>query len=235
MTLPKQENKQKNTPNCIGIIMDGNRRWARTNDLTVFEGHSEGYKKLKEILDVVRDSGIRHAAVYAFSTENWNRSEKEVGNLMKLFSSILENETEKMIEKKVRVMFVGDRSRFSSSMQKMMDEMEQATSKTYEVTLHLLMSYGGHADLIASANACVVSGVSKVTENDFVNSLWSSSVPNIDLIIRTGGEKRLSNFLPWQSAYSELFFSDTMWPDFSENELKKILEDFSKREQRHGH
>lgn len=235
MSSLKQEIGQKSVPNCIGIIMDGNRRWARANGLTVFEGHSEGYKKLQEVLKIVRNSGIRHAAVYAFSTENWNRSEKEVSQLMKLFSSILENETEKMLKEKVRVMFVGDRSKFSKNMQKMMEQMEQVTSKNYEVTMYLLMSYGGHADIVAAANTAVTSGVSEITENDFVSGLLSNSVPSIDLIIRTGGEKRLSNFLPWQSAYSELFFSDTMWPDFSEKELNEILQDFSKRERRHGH
>lgn len=218
--------------NCIGIIMDGNRRFARAHDLPVFEGHIEGYKRLQELLRWAHAAEIPHIAVYAFSTENWNRSEKEVGYLMSLFRSILENETEQMITDHVWVRFVGDRKRFSADIQHLMEKMEEATAKSYELTLHLLMSYGGRAELVAAVNA--LSGGGAVTEDSLAEKLWSHALPDIDLIIRTGGEKRLSNFLPWQSAYSELFFSDTFWPDFSRDEFETILKEFSIRERRHG-
>ncbi|MFI5260287.1 MAG: polyprenyl diphosphate synthase [Candidatus Paceibacteria bacterium] len=219
---------------CVGIIMDGNRRWARERNLPVFDGHAEGYKRLQETLRWTRDAGIKHAVVYAFSTENWQRSEEEVGYLMKLFRSILESETNKMIEERVRVRFIGDRTRFSEDFQKMMADMEAATAVKYDVTLHLLMSYGGRAEIIAATNSLLASGVATITEDSFAEKLWLSPMPDPDLVIRTGGEKRLSNFLPWQTVYSELFFSDSFWPDFSKEEFDAILAEFAARERRHG-
>lgn len=219
---------------CVGIIMDGNRRWARAQGRPVFEGHAAGYRRLQDVLRWTRDEGIKHAAVYAFSTENWQRAEEEVGYLMKLFRSILKNETKKMIEERVRVRFVGDRARFDEDMQKMMADMEAATAERYDLTLHLLMSYGGRAEIVAAANALLCEGAAPVTEDAFAQKLWSHPMPDPDLVIRTGGEQRLSNFLPWQSAYSELFFVDTFWPDFSREEFDTVLEEFAARERRHG-
>lgn len=214
--------------------MDGNRRWARERGLPVFEGHAQGYKKLQEVLRFVRDAGIPHTAVYAFSSENWHRSEKEVGYLMKLFHSILEKETEKMIEDRIRVCFVGDRTKFSDELQSMMASMEEATAKKYDLTMHLLMSYGGRAEIVATANALFSEGVTTITEDAFSKKLQEHSTPDPDLIIRTGGEQRLSNFLPWQSVYSELMFTSTKWPDFSRDEFDTMLKDFAQRERRHG-
>ncbi len=218
---------------CVGVIMDGNRRWARGRGLPVFEGHAEGYKRLQDALRWTREAGIPHLVAYAFSTENWQRSEDEVGYLMKLFRSILENETKKMLEERIRVRFVGDRTRFSEDMQKMMGNMEAETEKKYDITLHLLMSYGGRAEIVAAANALHEEGVA-VTEDLFAQRLWSHPMPDPDLIIRTGGERRLSNFLSWQSAYSELFFIDTFWPAFTKEEFDSVLAEFAARERRHG-
>jgi undecaprenyl diphosphate synthase len=214
--------------------MDGNRRWARAFGKTVADGHGEGYKKLQEVMRWARESGIPHVVAYAFSTENWQRSEEEVGYLMKLFRTILEKETEKMVEERIRVRFVGDRSRFSEDMQHMMEMMETATAAAYDVTLHLLMSYGGRAEIVAAANALVAEQTIPATEDSFEKKLWSHPMPDPDLIIRTGGEKRLSNFLPWQSVYSELFFVDTLWPDFTKQEFNSILVEFAGRERRRG-
>ncbi len=219
---------------CLGIIMDGNRRWARAHDLPVLEGHTEGYKRLEETLGWAREAGITHVVAYAFSTENWQRSEEEVGYLMKLFRSILENETKKMIENRVRVRFVGDRSRFSEEVQKLMTDMETATALYYDITLHLLMSYGGRAEIVAATNALLADGAVSVTEEAFTEKLWAYPMPDTDLIIRTGGEKRLSNFLPWQSVYSEFFFIDTFWPAFTKEEFDAVLAEFAARERRRG-
>ncbi len=234
MSLSQQVDEAADIPACIGIIMDGNRRWARERGLPVFEGHRQGYKKLQDVLRFVRDAGIAHAAVYAFSSENWHRSEKEVGYLMELFRSILENETKKMIEERIRVRFVGDRTQFSDEMQSMMARMETATAKKYELTMHLLMSYGGRAEIVAAANALFSEGITTITEDVFSKKLQEQSSPDPDLIIRTGGEQRLSNFLPWQSVYSELMFTSTKWPDFSKEEFDTMLKAFSQRERRHG-
>ena len=227
-------NEASSAPVCVGIIMDGNRRWAREHTLPVFEGHNEGYKRLQEFVRWAREAHIPHVVAYAFSTENWQRSEKEVGYLMTLFRSVLENETKKMIEERVRVRFVGDRSRFSTDLQAMMKKMEAATATTHDITLHLAMSYGGRAEIVAAATTLLKEKTTTVTEDAFAQRLWSHPMPDPDLLIRTGGEKRLSGFLPWQSVYSELFFTDTKWPAFTKEEFNSILAEFAQRERRRG-
>ena len=219
---------------CIGIIMDGNRRWARAHNKPVFEGHSEGYKKLQDVVRWARESKIEHVAAYAFSAENWQRSEEEVGYLMKLFRFILSNETKKMIDEHVRVCFIGDRSRFSEDIQKGMEKMERETAVDFDITLHVAMSYGGRAEIIAATNALINEGVKSVTEEEFSKKLWSYPMPDPDLIIRTGGEQRLSVFLPWQTVYSELFFVEAFWPEFQQEEFVKIIGNFGARERRMG-
>lgn len=219
---------------CVGIIMDGNRRWARAHNKPVFEGHNEGYKKLQDFVTWAREASIPHVAAYAFSTENWQRSEEEVGYLIKLFRFILDNETKKMIDEHVRVCFVGDRARFTDDIQKAMVRMEFATAKNYDITLHIAMSYGGRAEILAATNTLLEEGKKEITEEEFSKKLWSYPMPDPDILIRTGGEQRLSGFLPWQSVYSELFFVDAWWPEFPQEEFVKIIENFNKRERRHG-
>lgn len=219
---------------CIGLIMDGNRRWARAHNKPVFEGHNEGYKKLQDTVKWAREANIPHVVAYAFSTENWQRSEEEVGYLMKLFRFILENETRKMIDEKVRVRFVGDRARFAEDIQKAMVRMEKETEKDFDITLHIAMSYGGRAEILSATNVLLKEGVTSVSEEEFSKKLWSHPMPDPDILVRTGGEQRLSGFLPWQSVYSELFFVDAWWPEFEQEEFNKIVENFNSRERRHG-
>lgn len=219
---------------CLGLVMDGNRRWARERALPVYEGHAEGYKKLREVLGWARKAGVPHVVAYAFSTENWNRAEEEVGYLLDLFRSVLKNETQKLSEEDVRIRFVGDTSRFPEDLRTLIQEVEAATRDHAGLTLHLLVSYGGREEIVAAANRLLAEGVSFVTKDTFAAHLWSHPMLDPDLIIRTGGEKRLSNFLPWQSTYSELFFLDTLWPDFSEEEFNTVLAEFAARERRHG-
>lgn len=220
---------------CVGLIMDGNRRWSKEFGLPTNEGHRRGYEKLKEVVLWVREAGIPHVVIYAFSTENWLRSQEEVGYLMQIFRLILESEIKKIIEKRVRVRFMGDLSRFDEDMQKMMARAELESSVTeYDTTLYLAMSYGGRAEIVAAANTLLKEGKTFVSEEEFAQKLWSGDMPDPDLIIRTGGEKRLSNFLPWQTVYSELFFTDTKWPAFTKEEFNTILAEFSMRERRGG-
>lgn len=214
--------------------MDGNRRFARAHNKPVFEGHSEGYKKLEEFVVWARDAKIEHVIAFAFSTENWQRAEDEVGYLLKLFRFVIDNKTEKMIKEKAHVLFVGDRARFPEDIQKGMDRMEEATSKNYEITLHIAVSYGGRAEVLSATNALLAEGVKSVTEEEFSKKLWSYPMPDPDLIIRTGGEQRLSGFLPWQSVYSELFFVESWWPEFQQEEFLGIIENFNNRERRMG-
>lgn len=223
----------ENTPACIGIILDGNRRWARTHGMLVPEGHRAGYERLKDVLTWSREAGVAHVVAYAFSTENWQRPEEEVGALMTLFTFVLEHEIDALVRERVRVRIVGNRSRFSEKLQQLMARAEEATAESYGITLHLLLSYGGRAEIVAAAQALATAGV-PITEESFAAQLWTGDMPDPDLVIRTGGEQRLSNFLPWQTVYSELFFTDTLWPDFSHEEFTGILESFSARERRHG-
>ena len=222
------------TINCLGLVMDGNRRWAKAKGLSSFEGHHAGFKKMQEVLRWVRAAGIPNVAAYAFSTENWNRSKEEVAYLMKLFRSILTDELEEFVKERVRIRFVGDRSRFSADMQTLMDRAEAKTCGAYDFTLYLLLSYGGRAEIVAATNKLLTEGKPEVSEEDFRKALWAPDMPDPDLIIRTSGEQRLSSFLPWQSVYSELFFTKTLWPDFSKEEFKMMLDEFSNRERRHG-
>lgn len=219
---------------CIGFIMDGNRRWARERGLPGFKGHGEGNKKLQEVMRWARDAGIPHAVAYAFSTENWRRPEEEVGYMLALFRSVLENEIQKMIDERVRVRFVGDRSRFSADLRELMEKTEAETAKAYDITLHLLMSYGGRDEIVAAANALLADEAGEATEESFAQKLWTGAMPDPDIVVRTSGEKRLSNFLPWQTVYSEFFFSDSFWPDFSKEEFDAILAEFAQRERRNG-
>lgn len=214
--------------------MDGNRRYARAKGLTVIEGHKAGYEKLKEFLDWSRTRDVKHVAAYAFSTENWHRAPEEITSLMGLFQFVLDHETESLIREKVRVRFVGDRSRLDTNMNERMQGMEEKTSHAYEITLHLLLSYGGRAEIVEAVRHAIQSAQVTVTEDSFAKLLWTKDMPDPELIIRPGGQKRLSNFLTWQSVYSELFFTDTLWPDFNEQEFDAILEAYAERERRHG-
>lgn len=219
---------------CVGIIMDGNRRWARAHNKPVFEGHNEGYNRLQDVVGWAREAGISDVAVFAFSTENWQRGEEEVGYLLKLLRFILNSETKKMIENRIRVRFIGDRARFDGDIQKGMEKTESETAKDYDVTLYVAVSYGGRAEILSAVNTLLAEGVQSITEEDFSKKLWSYPMPDPDLVIRTSGEYRTSGFLPWQTVYSELFFTDVFWPEFSHEEFTRIIDEFNARERRHG-
>ena len=219
-------------PECIAIILDGNRRWAKKKNLPSLEGHRQGVERLREAACWVRDRGIEHLAVYAFSTENWNRSKKEVSYLMKLFRIMAEELFAKLAEKNIRIRFAGERGRFDAKMQSIMLRAEEMSMKNKALTLWVCLSYGGRSEIIAAANAAAAEG--SVTEETLAAHLWTAGMPDPDIIIRTGGDKRLSGFLTWQSIYSELFFVDEYWPDFSETILDSILNKYKERDRRMG-
>ena len=222
------------TIQCIGIIMDGNRRWAKGQGKPSFEGHRVGYDTLTQVVGWAREAKIPHVVAYAFSTENWQRAEDEVGYLMKLFRFVIENEVDRMIAERVCVRFIGERERFPEDLQQGMKRIEEATSREYDITLHIAISYGGRAEILAAVNALQVDGGGMVSEEEFSKKLWSYPMPDPDIIIRTGGDMRLSGFLAWQSVYSELFFVPTLWPDFSKPEFEGIIAEFHARERRRG-
>jgi undecaprenyl diphosphate synthase len=224
-------------PQCVGIIMDGNRRWARKRGLPTLEGHRRGYQKLKEVADWCRAAGIKHVIVYAFSTENWNRSAEEVSYLMDLFNDMIFKELEWLKKEDARVHFVGQRERFDPKLQKGMDDLERET-KDGTYNLYVALSYGGRAEILHAVKKAVsekgVEGVKNMTEDDFARFLWTGDMPDPDIIIRTSGEHRLSGFLAWQSVYSELFFTDTQWPAFTEEEFRDIIKAYGERDRRKG-
>lgn len=217
---------------CVGIILDGNRRWAKAKGLSTLEGHRAGMETLKKTVRFVRDRDIKHLVVYAFSTENWNREPEEVSYLMGLIQEFARKEMEELGKEGVRVRFAGQRGRFSADVRKSMDTIEKETAHNTAITLWCCLSYGGRAEIVAAANAAA--DVGEVTEETLAQHLWTAEMPDPDIIIRTSGEKRLSGFLTWQSVYSELFFTDTKWPDFSEEEFDSILAEFASRERRRG-
>jgi len=219
---------------CVGIIMDGNRRWAKAQGKPGFEGHRAGYDTLTQVVGWAREAKIPHVVAYAFSTENWQRSEDEVGYLMKLFRFVIDNEVDRMIAERIRIRFVGERARFPEDLQKGMERIEEATANEYDITLHIAVSYGGRAEILAAVNALQLDGGGVVSEEEFSQKLWSYPMPDPDIIIRTGGDMRLSGFLAWQSVYSELFFVSTLWPDFSHTEFLEVLAEFHARERRRG-
>jgi len=227
----------KQKPACIGIIMDGNRRWAKNNGKRSVEGHSEGYKKLKEVLGWIKEVGINDVIVYAFSTENWKRAEEEVGALMKLLTFALSNEVESLVHQGVRLKFAGDLSKFPVSFQELMKKSEAETAENGPLTLTVALSYGGRAEILQAAKKIAELPKEKIavlSEETFENYLWTAGVADPDLIIRTGGELRLSNFLPYQSVYSELFFTKTLWPEFSKEEFDGMLREFEERKRNLG-
>lgn len=228
-----------NIPASIGIIMDGNRRWAKGQGLPTYEGHARGYGKLKEVSEWCRDAGVHNLIVYALSTENWKRTPEEVSYLMDLFRTILHEEVKKLQGEGVQVRFLGDLARFPDDIQKLMKETHDANDPHAVYTLGVAASYGGRAEILAAVNTAIKNGnyntsSGELDEEAFSKLLWTHDLPDPDIIIRTGGERRLSGFLTWESVYSELFFTDTYWPDFSKEEFHAILDAYATRERRHG-
>ena len=227
--------EEQSIPRCVGFIMDGNRRWAKAHGRTSTEGHAEGYLALQKIITVVQDAHIPHMVCYAFSTENWKRTEEEVGYLMNLLHRAIGELSKKIKEgsRKINVRVIGERERLSPILQTEIEKIESQNHVDPEFTLWIAISYGGRAEIVHAVNSAVKEG-REVTEETFSSLLWTSGMPDPDLIIRTSGEVRISNFLLWQSAYSELFFTKTLWPEFGESEFQGILEDYATRKRRRG-
>ncbi|MBP9843225.1 MAG: di-trans,poly-cis-decaprenylcistransferase [Candidatus Pacebacteria bacterium] len=220
-------------PHCLGFIMDGNRRWAKEQNLPTFDGHQKGLDVFLDIIKYVQEAGIAHAVFYAFSTENWKRSEGEVAYLMELFKNLLHKIFKELEGKNVRVRIVGRRGDFDSELQTLMTDLEEKTKVHEGTTIWIALSYGGRAEIVEAVNVAVGKGV-LVTEESFARLLWTADMPEPDMIIRTSGEQRLSNFLTWKSAYSELYFIEKHWPALTKADFEDILLQYAKRERRLG-
>lgn len=207
--------------------MDGNRRWAKSHNLPSLEGHRAGSNRLEECVRYVKSRGIPHLIVYAFSTENWNRSEEEVSYLMRLILEGITNKAKKLSDEGARIRCIGQRAQLPASVLEAVEKIEQESAHNTALTVWICLSYGGRTELVAAANGAATLGT--ITEETLAKHLWTAEMPDPDLVIRTGGRHRLSNFLPWQTTYSELFFVDTLWPDFGEKEFDDILTTFAER------
>jgi len=221
---------------AVAIIMDGNGRWASRRGVSVAEGHRAGSRALRPIVETAIDLGVESLAVYAFSTENWTRSEEEIGALMETFAETIERELPDLVVQGVRVRFIGRRDRAPEDLQERMVRLERETKRNDRLSLWIAFDYGGRAELVEAARRLVTSGVAPedVDENTFAAQLYAPSMPDPDLLIRTSGELRISNFLLWQLAYSELVFVDTLWPDFGPRQLREALGAYARRRRRFG-
>lgn len=213
--------------------MDGNRRWAREQNLSTLEGHRRGHDVFLDVVRWTKDAGIPHAVFYAFSTENWKRSEEEIAYLMALFSELLVHMTEQFADEGVRVRVVGRRKDFSPELQRQMIELEEKSSYSLGTTIWIALSYGGRAEIVEAVNEAVKQG-KEVDEMLFEKLLWTADMPDPDMIVRTSGEARLSNFLTWKSVYSELHFIQKHWPALTKSDFDDILAEYAKRKRRHG-
>ena len=232
--------KSRGLPAHVAIIMDGNGRWARRRALPRYFGHREGVKALKTAVRYAAERGIPTLTVYAFSTENWRRPREEVDFLLDLMYKTFAQEIEELHKEGVRVRLVGDRTSLSQEIQAVWARAEQITAQNTRLTLNVAFNYGGRAELTRAARELasqVASGelaAEEITEERLASQLYTWPSPDPDLVIRTGGEQRLSNFLLWQAAYSELYVTDVLWPDFGEKEFEQALQDYLSRERRFG-
>lgn len=227
-------------PTHVGIIMDGNGRWAKRRGLPRSAGHRAGAENFRTITRYAAKIGVKYLTLYTFSTENWSRPAEEVNALMILFQEYLEEALRDFMDENIRVRFIGDVSAFSPGLQKLIQEVEEASAPKTGMVLNLAMNYGGRAELVRGARRYsrdVLEGKCEpdsLTEEEFAGYLYTAGQPDLDLLIRPSGEERISNFLLWQSAYAEFVYFDVLWPDFRSHDLDKAIEIYSSRQRRFG-
>jgi undecaprenyl diphosphate synthase len=218
----------------LGIIMDGNRRWAKKQGLPTLVGHQRGYQTAVKVDEWCFDRGIKILTPWAFSTENWNRSKKEVSYLMNLTKKVIKEQIEGLNQRNIKIQFLGRLNELPKNLLKSINEAMELTKNNARATLNFAFNYGGQAEIIDATNRLINDKIKKVTPEILQKYLYDPEMPAPDLIIRTSGDERTSGFLLWQSAYSELYFCKKYWPDFSEKDLDKALEDYNNRQRRFG-
>jgi len=225
----------ENNPSHVGIIMDGNGRWAKNRGQIRSAGHREGLNAAKAIVKAASDMGLKNLSLYVFSTENWKRTEEEVSFLMVLIKSYLKKEYEFYKENSIRVVHSGDLTRLPPDIQKEINTVMEQTAHFTGLTVNLLINYGGMDEIVRAVNRFKVENPdAEITQDDINAHLDNPDLPPVDLLIRTGGEIRISNFLIWQTAYSELYFSDKLWPDWNKEDLEEAVHSFKNRDRRFG-
>jgi undecaprenyl diphosphate synthase len=235
-TRPMREPALPEVAQSVAIIMDGNGRWASRRKLPVAAGHRAGARTVRRIVEASIDVGIHDLSLFAFSTENWSRPQDEVDALMEIFAETIERELPDLAEQGVRVRFIGRRDRAPEALRERMEAMEDRTGLNTRLNLWVAFDYGGRAELVEAARRLVESGVEarEIDENVFAANLYAPELPDPDLLVRTSGELRISNFLLWQLAYAELVFVDRLWPDFDARDLRAALAEYAQRRRRFG-
>ncbi len=227
---------EKIIPKHLGIILDGNRRWAKEHNLPSFEGHRRGFENIKTVASHAFDSGLKVMSVFAFSTENWKRSSEEVGYLMDLFKMVATKELKFLTEKNIKLKISGDMSAFDSELQASLEKALAETSKNTNGIFNICLNYGGREEIVQAVKTIVKQGIKaeEINQDLIQKYLYTADLPDPDLIIRTSGEQRLSGFLTWQSIYSELYFVNKHWPEFSKDDLDQALIAYAQRSRRFG-
>ena len=222
--------------NHIAIIMDGNRRWAKEKHLPSMVGHKTGVEALKRTVQACGELNIKYLTVYAFSTENWNREQSEVDFLMELLANTINNELKELHENNVKINYIGDLTRLNSNLQKILQNSVDTTKNNTGVNLNIAINYGARDEIICAVKKIISKDikVEDVNEKLISNNLYTKNIPDPDMVIRTSGEKRISNFLLWQIAYSEIYVTQSYWPDFDKEKLIEAIKDFAKRKRRRG-
>lgn len=221
-------------PRYIAVIMDGNGRWAARRHLPAIAGHREGAKALKRTIKAARKAGILELTVYAFSTENWQRPRTEVDSLMEMFRELIDKEVPELDRQDIRIQFIGRRTGLSGDLLQKMEWAENLTADNGAMTLYVAFNYGGRAEILDAVKAAAGNAAAQDEDEEFKKYLYAPEMHDPELLIRTSGEQRVSNFLLWQCAYSELYFSDKLWPEFGEEDLLKAFADFGRRRRRFG-
>jgi undecaprenyl diphosphate synthase len=231
---------QASVPSHVCVIMDGNGRWAKKRLMPRSYGHRKGVEATRRCVEFFANAGVDHLTLFTFSSENWNRPDDEVSQLMDLFMQSLQRYSDELHEKGLRIRFIGDRARFAKKLQRQIELTEQKTADNPGMTLHIAANYGGHWDIVNAARELasrVLAGeinLEQIDAEQFAAGLSLADVPNPDLFIRTGGEQRISNFLLWQLAYTEFYFCDCLWPDFDYAEMQSALDEYRRRQRRYG-
>ena len=223
-------------PVHVGIIMDGNGRWAKQRGLPRLAGHRAGTKNLRRVIRAAANAGIKHLTFYAFSTENWSRPEEEVGGLMGLLGEFIETETPELHTEGARLLHIGHREHLEPQLRQKIENAIELTKNNTRIDVILAFSYGGRDEIVTAVRKIVAAGIpaEEITQQTLSENMFTVGIPDPDLIIRTSGELRTSNFLTWQSVYSEWAFPNVLWPDFDEAALNQVLEDYAKRDRRFG-
>jgi len=233
---PAREPELPEVARSVAIIMDGNGRWARRRALPVAAGHRAGSRALRPVVEAAIDLGVETLTVYAFSTENWSRPRDEIDALMEIFSDTIDRELADLVKQGVRVRFLGRRDRAPEALRRKMAALERQTAENDRLELWIAFDYGGRAEIVQAARRLAESGIDprEIDENTFAANLYAPELPDPDLLIRTSGELRISNFLLWQLAYAELVFVDTLWPEFGPRQLRDALATYARRRRRFG-